>query len=192
MPTPLDDPRERLILPALRPFYDYFAKPFAWTALRLAVGVMLVIEGWPKIMAPFAQAGFLEGAGFWPGWFWSPFLAVLQVAGGALIAIGLFTRPVALAATVMLLATLWFHVSNPYGAAFLTPEGIAFLSGEGAQYLTADGQRRLAADGGAGFLAQVQSKAEFASLFWAGACGIFAAFGGGYLSVDRYFLRREF
>lgn len=191
MPTSLDNPRERLILPFLGPFYDVVAQPLGWVALRLAVGIMLVLEGWPKIMAPFAQTGFVESIGFWPGWFWSPALAIIQVAGGILIAVGLFTRPAALAVAVMLFVTLWFHVTRPYGDAILTPEGIALLA-QNPGALTPAGVTRLGTDGGARFLAQVQGKAELASLFWSFGALLFAAFGGGYLSIDRYLMRKEF
>ncbi|MGB3389952.1 MAG: hypothetical protein WBA88_18440 [Pseudaminobacter sp.] len=41
-------------------------------------------------------------------------------------------------------------------------------------------------DAGAGFLHQVQAKAEFNSTFWTAGAALIAAFGGGKLSVDRY------
>ena len=50
---------------------------------------------------------------------------------------------------------------------------------------------RLLGDGGAGFLHQVQSKAEFNSTFWAAGAMIIAAFGGGRISLDRL-MRKEF
>lgn len=184
-------PRERLFLPFMAPFYHGFAQPVGWAVFRVIIGGLLMVEGWPKIIAPMAQVGFVENVLGWPaGWFFSPLLAVMQFVGGLLIAIGLLTRPAALANSVMLWITLWFHVQNPYGDAFLTPEGIASLS-ENLQYLTAEGQRRLLGDGGAGFLHQVQSKAEFNSTFWAAGAMIIAAFGGGRISLDRL-MRKEF
>lgn len=181
--TIFDNSREKLIIPALGGFYDRLAQPLAWVAFRLAIGGMLIVEGWPKITAPFAQVGFVESLGLAPGWLFSPMLAVMQFFGGMLIAIGLLTRPVALANGVMLAITLWFHWAHPYGHAFLTPEGIEALKA-GSSLFTPDGMRRLA-DGGSVFLHQVQAKAEFNSLFWTGGAFLFAAFGGGYLSVDR-------
>ncbi|SMD20086.1 hypothetical protein [Rhizobium sp. RU36D] len=47
-------------------------------------------------------------------------------------------------------------------------------------------------DGGTKFLHQVQTKAELASLFWTGGVFLFAAFGGGYLSLDRLLFRKQF
>lgn len=180
----------RLYMPFLAGFYEKFAQPFAWTAFRVAIGGMLMIEGYPKIMAPMAQVGFVENLGFHPGWLWSPTLAAMQFFGGALIALGLFTRPIALANAVMLAITLWFHFAFPYGHAFLTNEGIAALKG-GSEFFTPEATKRLM-DGGTKFLEQVQTKAELASLFWCGGAFFFAAFGGGYWSMDKLFMKREF
>lgn len=185
-----DNTRERLILPFLGPFYDKIAQPMAWSIFRLAIGCMLIVEGWPKIMDPMGQIGFVEGLGFHPGWFWSPLLAGLQVLGGFLIAIGLFTRPAALACGVMLAVTIWFHVTHPYGDALLTQAGIDALNA-GSDFFTPNGLARLK-DGGGSFLHQVQSKAEFNSLFWTGGTFLYAAFGGGYLSLERLLFRKRF
>lgn len=183
-------PRERLILPFLAPFYHGFAQPWGWLAFRVIVGGMLVIEGWPKILAPMAQVGFVEAMGFHPGWLFSPLLAVMQVFGGAAIVLGLLTRPMALANAVMLAITLYYHITRPFGHAFLTPEGLAFLK-DNAQFLTPQGQARLLLDGGTAFLETVQTKAEQNSLFWAAGAAIIAAFGGGRISLDRM-IGREF
>jgi putative oxidoreductase len=139
----------RLLIPALGGFYDNFAKPFAWVALRLAVGAVLAYEGWLKMGNPLAMTGFVESLGFYPGWFWSPLLGLVNLVGGICIMLGLLTRPMALANTVMLAITLWFHYVNPYGPTFLTEAGVELLkSAEAAQYFTADGLRRLADGGG--------------------------------------------
>lgn len=180
----------RLIIPALGGFYRSFAQPAAWVVLRVAIGGVLALEGWSKMLAPMAMTGFVEGIGFYPGWFWSPLLAALQFFGGLAVAVGLFTRPVALANAAMLAITLWFHVVNPYGDAFLTQEGIAALTSNG-ELFTPNAMGRLA-DGGARFLAQVQGKAEDLSLFWTLGMLLFAGYGGGPLSVDRNILKKEF
>ncbi|WEK05608.1 MAG: DoxX family protein [Candidatus Devosia phytovorans] len=183
--------QKRLFIPALAGFYDTFAKPFAWTALRLAVGAVLAYEGWVKMNNPMALSGFVESLGFYPGWLWSPAMAAVNLVGGICIMLGLLTRPWALANTFMLGVTLWYHQINPYGPTFLTPEGMQFLATpEAAQYFTGAGMKQLA-DGGAKFLGTVQGKAIFASLFWTGACGLYAAFGGGAWSVDKR-LKKEF
>ncbi|MDO5604173.1 MAG: DoxX family protein [Paracoccus sp. (in: a-proteobacteria)] len=183
-PTPL-------ILPFMGPFYDRVAQPLAHLGLRLIVGALLVIEGWPKITAPFAMAGFTESIGMYPGWLWSAVLALLQFAGGLLIMAGFLTRPAALANGIMLAVTYWFHATHPYGDAILTPEGMAALA-ENAALFTGDGLRNLADDGGAQFLHMVQFKAEALSALWTVAALALAAWGAGPLSVDRSILKREF
>lgn len=189
MSLPAETHSDRLIVPALGPFYETIAQPLAFVALRVAVGLMLAVEGWPKITAPLAQVGFVEAIGFHPGWLWSPVLAGLQFFGGILIALGLFTRAAALANGVMLAITIWFHFSHPYGTSVLTAAGIDALK-SGSDLFTPFATARFA-DGGAAFLEQAQGKAEQASLFWAGGVFLYAAFGGGWLSLDRY-LKRVF
>ena len=182
--------RDRLVMPFLAPVYAKFAEPVGWLGFRLTIGLSLVVAGWPKIVAPLAQSGFVESLGMYPGWFWSPLLAALQYFGGLMIAVGLLTRPVALANAVMLLITLWFHMAHPYPEPFLTQAGLDYLTAN-PDLLTPGAQYNLLSDGGAMFGARIQEKAIFASLFWAAGAAVIAAFGGGYLSVDRL-LRKEF
>lgn len=117
----------------------------SWLVLRVCVGGALVLEGWPKIMAPFAQTGFVESIGFYPGWFWSPLL--MQFFGRFALIVGFLTRPIAFANAVMLAITLWFHVTHPYGDAFLTHAGVDALKSGGQALFTPDGARRLANGG---------------------------------------------
>lgn len=140
---------------------------------------------------PGIQSGDLVGnGGFYPGWFWSPLLAVMQFFGGMAIAAGVFTRPIALANGVMLGITWWFHYTHPYDDAFLTQAGIEALAAGGQDLFTPEGLQRLANGGGA-FLTQVQHKAEFLSAIWTAGVLLFAGYGGGSPSVDRM-LRKEF
>ncbi|MCE5972371.1 DoxX family protein [Sinirhodobacter sp. WL0062] len=182
--------RERLVMPFLSPVYEKFAEPVGWLGFRVVVGLSLVVAGWPKIVAPLAQSGFVESLGMYPGWFWSPLLAAMQFFGGMLIAVGFLTRPIALANAVMLLITLWFHMAHPYPEPFLTPEGISYLTAN-PDLLTPGAQAALLKDGGIQFGARIQEKAIYASLFWAAGAALIAAFGGGYFSVDRA-LKKEF
>ncbi len=179
-----------MIQPFMGRLYDGLAQPLAWVGFRALIGLGLVYESVAKVEAPFAQAGFVESIGFHPGWFWSPFLAYLQFVGGIAIAIGLLTRPFALANAVMLAITLWFHVAHPYGDAFLTSSGMDFLKSGPRNVFTPEALS-LFKDAGAPFLEQVQEKAELLSLLWTGGAAFFAAFGGGPWSVDRLLIKRE-
>ncbi|WP_417259035.1 DoxX family protein [Celeribacter sp.] len=189
-----DTPRERLFLPFLSPFYGRFAQPVGWLIFRVIIGALFVVEGWAKIQHPMAQVGFVEMIGFAPGWLFSPLLAFVNFFGGLLVVIGFLTRPAAFASAIVLVITYWFHVTHPYGDAFLTQEGVAYLN-EHVDLLTQEGQRFLLSDGGAGFLmgpTGVQLKAEWNSLFWSAGMALIAAFGGGAYSIDRLFMRKEF
>lgn len=182
--------REQLILPFLEKFYSAFAIPYGWLAFRVTIGLSLVIAGWPKIIAPMAQAGFVESLGFTPGWLFSPILAAMQFFGGFMIAFGILTRPIALANTVMLLITLWFHMSHPYPDLFFSAEGLTYLQAN-PDLLTPAAKSALLADNGASFGMRIQEKAIYASLFWAAGTAIIAAFGGACFSIDQK-IKKEF
>ena len=99
---------QRLIVPAVAPVYNS-THQLVETLLRVVAGVLLVTHGFGKISSPFGAVGMVESLGFYPGVFWSPLLAATEFFGGILVAIGLFTRPAAFAATIVLLVTVYFH-----------------------------------------------------------------------------------
>ncbi|CAN7255435.1 DoxX family protein [Pararhizobium sp. LjRoot238] len=107
--------------PAMLPALQRFCLPLDTTAetlLRVVAGVLLVTHGYGKIINPFGAVGMVEGLGFYPGVFWSPLLSATEFFGGILVAIGLFTRPAAFAAMIVLLVTVYFH-------GIVTGEGLA-------------------------------------------------------------------
>jgi putative oxidoreductase len=98
----------RLFIPALAPAYRS-GHDLVETLLRVVAGLFFTIHGAGKIVDPFGAVQMVEGIGFYPGVFWSPLLAITEFFGGILLAIGLFTRPAAFAATIVLLVTVYFH-----------------------------------------------------------------------------------
>jgi putative oxidoreductase len=106
--TDLATKRPRLILPSLGSLYAALGDS-AETILRVVAGLLLVTHGYGKILNPMGAVGMVEGLGFYPGAFWSPLLAATEFFGGILIAIGLFTRPAAFAAMIVLAVTVYFH-----------------------------------------------------------------------------------
>lgn len=106
--SPGPEGRPRLILPFLGCVYGGL-NSFAETLLRVVAGVALVIHGWPKIQAPFGSAEMVAGLGFWPADLWSLLLSVTEFVGGILLIVGFLTRPAALAATAVLLVTVYAH-----------------------------------------------------------------------------------
>lgn len=88
--------------------------PFADALLRIAVGLALVPHGLRNTFGFFPNTGVrahnltelakqLDEDGYRPGAFWAPAISVTQLVGGPLLALGLFTRPVAAVALIFLL-----------------------------------------------------------------------------------------
>jgi putative oxidoreductase len=101
------------LIPQLSSFYQTLA-PFADAFLRVAVGLALVPHGLRNTFGFFPHTGVralnlrdlaaqLDHDGYRPGNFWAPAISVTQLVGGPLLALGLFTRPVAAAVLIFLL-----------------------------------------------------------------------------------------
>ena len=100
--------RPRLLFPSFGGLYAALA-PLSIVLMRVIAGGTLAVHGWPKILDPFKNVEMVEQLGFVPGNLWSPMLAGTEFFGGILLAIGFLTRPAAVAATIVLLVTVWFH-----------------------------------------------------------------------------------
>lgn len=96
------------VLPTLKPVYAALA-PVSVTYLRMIAGIAFMVHGLPKIMNPMGAAGMVEGIGFQPGWLWAPALAGTEFIGGLLLVLGLLTRPAAVATSIVLMVTTYFH-----------------------------------------------------------------------------------
>jgi putative oxidoreductase len=90
--------------------------PFADALLRVAVGLALVPHGLRNTFGFFPNTGVralnlsalaqqLDQTGYRPGKLWAPAISLTQLIGGPLLALGLFTRPVAAVVLVFLLVT---------------------------------------------------------------------------------------
>ena len=99
---------DRLYFPALGGFYRSVSTP-SIVLMRVVAGVALMTHGWGKIQDPMMLVGLVESIGFQPGWLWAWALAITEFFGGLFIALGLFTRFWAAAATFLLLVTVYFH-----------------------------------------------------------------------------------
>jgi putative oxidoreductase len=104
-----------LIFPALAPLYQTLA-PWAEALLRVAVGLALVPHGLRNTFGMFPTTGVrshsvaelaaqLDRDGYRPGKVWAPAISITQLVGGPLLALGLFTRPVAFAVLIFLVVT---------------------------------------------------------------------------------------
>jgi putative oxidoreductase len=104
-----------LFFPALGSIYQTLA-PWTEAALRVVVGLALVPHGLRNTFGLFPSTGVrshnltelaqqLDRDGYRPGKFWAPVISVTQLVGGPMLALGLFTRPVALAIFIFLIVT---------------------------------------------------------------------------------------
>lgn len=104
-----------LIWPALGPLYETLA-PLSEALLRAAVGLWLVPHGLRNTFGFFRDTGVpshnitelaaqLDRDGYRPGKLWAPAISAVQLVGGPMLALGLFTRPVAAAVFVFLIVT---------------------------------------------------------------------------------------
>jgi putative oxidoreductase len=104
-----------LIVPGLAGFYATFA-PIAEAVLRVVVGLALVPHGLRMTFGWFAGTGLkvvnvrmlaaqLDDTGYRPGWLWAPAISVTELVCGPLLALGLFTRPVAVPIFIFLLVS---------------------------------------------------------------------------------------
>ena len=90
--------------------------PFADALLRAAIGLVLVSHGLRNTFGFFPNTGVralnltalakqLDETGYRPGALWAPAISLTQLVGGPLLALGLFTRPVAAVVLVFLLVS---------------------------------------------------------------------------------------
>lgn len=119
---------------------------YAGTVLRLTLGTMFISHGLWKMLTlglP-ATVGYFASQGF-PGW--TAYLVVAgELAGGALLILGVQTRIVALALLPILIGALLVHLPNgfvfsypnggwEYPAFLIVASGVQALLGDGAYAL---------------------------------------------------------
>jgi putative oxidoreductase len=99
----------RLLLPALKPLYD-FLTPLSWPLVRCAAGLILAVHGWGKIArGPEAMAPVFEKLGYQHPLLVVYVLILIEFFGGLAIAAGLFTRFFAAAVTIEMAVIMFAH-----------------------------------------------------------------------------------
>jgi putative oxidoreductase len=91
-------------------------------ALRIGLGVELLVHGWPKIKNPGGMAGWLGQMGMKPAVFWSWITALTEFLGGLALVLGLLTRPAAFFVTVQFLVIIFYVKLAKLKAPFTTPQ----------------------------------------------------------------------
>ena len=112
------DERPRYLVPALGGIYGAL-ESYSWPLVRAATGLFFVPHGLQKLFGMWGGdiARTAEGMvkqGLEPAMFWAHYIAVLELFGGILLAIGFLTRPIA-ALFVGFMAVAAFHVHMPLG-----------------------------------------------------------------------------
>jgi putative oxidoreductase len=109
-----------LVIPALKPIYAS-TSAISETLLRVAAGLFLMPHGAQKLFGLFGGYGLSATADFFQTQlgFSNGYLAALgagsvEVFGGLLLALGLFTRFAAAAIAVMLLVASTVHLGNGF------------------------------------------------------------------------------
>ena len=111
-------PDPRPIFPALGQHYG-FTSDLAYLIVRVTVGVMLIPHGWAKFTAgPAGVSAYFTRVGLEPSWLFTAISMFNESIGAILIALGLFTRPIAalLVIEFVILLTV-VHIPRGYGMA---------------------------------------------------------------------------
>ena len=76
--------------------------------LRLALGLIFIVHGWPKLRNLPMTGSHFESMGFKPGNVWGAVVALAEFFGGIMVFFGFYTPIGALGiACVMIVALLW-------------------------------------------------------------------------------------
>jgi putative oxidoreductase len=145
-----------LVLPALGAVYTALL-PWVEAALRFAVGAAMVPHGLRMSLGYFKGTGGPPGTlasvvqmydrkGYRPGWFWGYCTVLTQFIAAPCVALGLFTRPMALPLFVMLALSAYDHAK--YDGWFWNKMGIEYpgMWALGALYFLINGGGTISLD----------------------------------------------
>ena len=117
----------------------------AWTILRVSVGLLMIHNGFSKLAD---VEGFAEGVVTFIGLpfpiFFTYCAAYIEIIGSILFALGLFTRPAAMALVGTMLVAIYFHIKDtgfsirPYETASLYALSFLFFLINGAGQFSLD------------------------------------------------------
>jgi putative oxidoreductase len=138
-----------LIVPALGPLYQALA-PWAEALLRFVVGMAMVPHGLRMCLGYFKGTGIpissvpgvadlFDRKGYRPGWLWAYGVVLTQFVAGPALALGLFTRPMALPFFVLLALSAYDHAK--YDGYFWNKSGVEYpaMWAAGALYFLING-----------------------------------------------------
>lgn len=95
--------------------------PLAHLILRVALGILFVAHGYPKLFKNFGQfAGWLDSMGFKPGKFWALVAGAVEFFGGIMLVLGLWVQVVGILISIQMLVAMW---KAKWGKVGLTDQG---------------------------------------------------------------------
>jgi putative oxidoreductase len=103
----------RYYIPAFAGIYASLHE-LALPILRAGLGLILIPHGCQKLFGMFggmgltANAALFERLGYSPGMFWGTLVGCTELIGGALLVLGLFTRPAALSVVIFMIFSIHF------------------------------------------------------------------------------------
>ncbi len=113
----------RLIVPGLAGLYQSIA-PYSYALVRFIAGAILILHGYNKLLVTGVQGladHVVTVLGLPMPLGWAYFIGILECFGGAALAVGFLTRPIAFLLTIeFAVITLW-HSGNGY--MFSSPHG---------------------------------------------------------------------
>jgi putative oxidoreductase len=80
--------------------------------LRLVMGVIVVVHGWPKIKNLKTNAGNFSAMGFKPGMLWGTIAALLEFFGGLALILGFYVQLVAVLFVVEFVAIVIWKIKR--------------------------------------------------------------------------------
>jgi putative oxidoreductase len=80
--------------------------------LRVALGAIFIVHGWPKVSNLKKNAGVFDGMGFKPGAFWGTLAALLEFFGGIAFVLGLFVGSLAFLYAVQFAVILVWRIAR--------------------------------------------------------------------------------
>jgi putative oxidoreductase len=113
----------RLIIPGLAGLYASMA-PYSYAIIRFCAGAILIYHGYGKLFGGNVGAvadHVVVPLGLPFPIVWAYFIASLEFFGGAALAVGFLTRPIALLLAVEFVIITYWHYGNGY--VFAAPHG---------------------------------------------------------------------
>lgn len=80
--------------------------------LRIVLGAIFIVHGWPKVSDLKKNAGVFQSMGFKPGVLWGTIAAILEFFGGIAFVLGLFTALLAFVYAIQFAVILVWRIAK--------------------------------------------------------------------------------